>query len=47
MGSIAEARKRLAEIANQHVAAAVAYAAKKDAYRARLRGWEARQAAVA
>jgi hypothetical protein len=47
MGSIAEARKRLAEIANQHVAAAVAYAAKRDAYRARLRAWEARQAAVA
>ena len=47
MGSLAEARKRLAEIANQHVAAAVVYAAKRDAYRARLREWEAGQAAVA
>ena len=46
-GSIAEARIRLAEIANQHVSATIAYAAERAAYRARLREWEAQQASVA
>jgi hypothetical protein len=47
MGSVVEARMRLVEIANQHVSAAIAYAAERTAYRARLREWEARRASVA
>ena len=46
-GSVAEARDRLAQVARQHVASVIAYAAAKTEYRVRLKEWEGRQAPAA
>jgi hypothetical protein len=43
VGSVAEARARLAQVARQHVASVIAYAAANATYQVQLKEWEARQ----
>ncbi len=39
LGSVAEARLRLAQVFDEHVVAAIAYAAARAAYRAEMKLW--------